>query len=161
VAKTQSLADFPLEVFVVDVLLCTTLVAGSRLALRVAPDAAGRACGRDAEASPPRRSGSLRQTARARVAGDRRHSASSAFLDDNADVRRRRVLGVKVLGSLDEAEALIAVARPDEVLVTIPDVPTERLNAVVSACAAADVPCRLVRSRTEISQPALVEISAE
>ena len=56
---------------------------------------------------------------------------------------------------------LIAVARPDEVLVTIPDVPADRLNAVVAACAAAGVPCRLVRSRTEISHPPLVEISAE
>jgi UDP-GlcNAc:undecaprenyl-phosphate GlcNAc-1-phosphate transferase len=160
VAKTQSLADFPLEVFVVDVLLCTTLVAGSRLALRVAPDLlAGlrhetrrRVLLVGAGRSGRRLVRELRETAGTRVVG---------FLDDNADVRRRRVLGVKVLGSLDEAEALIAVARPDEVLVTIPDVPTERLNAVVSACAAADVPCRLVRSRTEISQPALVEISAE
>jgi hypothetical protein len=68
---------------------------------------------------------------------------------------------VKVLGGLDETELLIAVARPDEVLVTIPDVPADRLNAVVTACAAAGVPCRLVRSRTEISHPPLVEISAE
>jgi hypothetical protein len=68
---------------------------------------------------------------------------------------------VKVLGALDEAEAVIALARPDEVLVTIPDVPADRLNVVVAACVAMGVPCRLVRSRTEISPPPLVEISTK
>lgn len=68
---------------------------------------------------------------------------------------------MKVLGALDETEALITVARPDEVLVTIPDVPLDRLNTVVAACAAAGIPCRFVRSRTEISHPPFVEIPAE
>ena len=50
VARTQTLREFPLEIFLVDALLCTTLVAGSRLALRLLPareagrDASGRAC---------------------------------------------------------------------------------------------------------------------
>jgi UDP-GlcNAc:undecaprenyl-phosphate GlcNAc-1-phosphate transferase len=160
VAKTQSLSGFPLEIFAVDVLLCTALVATSRLALRMAPDLlAGlrhetrkRVLLVGAGRSGRRLARELGETPDTRVVG---------FLDDNAEVRRRHVLGVKVLGRLDEAEALIAVARPDEVLVTIPDVPADRLNAVVSACAAAGVPCRLVRSRTEITQPPLVEISAE
>jgi FlaA1/EpsC-like NDP-sugar epimerase len=94
----------------------------------------------------------LREAADTRVVG---------FLDDNPSVRRRRVLDVKVLGALDEADALIVVARPDEVLVTIPDIAPDRLNPVVRACAAAGIPCRLVRSRTEISQPALAKIPAE
>ena len=66
-----------------------------------------------------------------------------------------------VLGVLDEADALIATARPDEVLVTIPDAPADRLTAVVAACAAAGVPCQFVRSRTEISHAPFVEIPAE
>jgi hypothetical protein len=45
--------------------------------------------------------------------------------------------------------------------VTIPDVSPDRLNAVVSACAAAGIPCRLVRSHTEITSSPLVEIPAE
>ena len=160
VAKTQALGDFPLEVFAVDALLCTSLVAGSRLMLRIAPDVLVAA-----RREPPKRvllvgagragrrfARELRETPATRVVG---------FLDDNPSVRRRRVLGVKVLGALDEADALIAVARPDEVLVTVPDVAADRLNPVVAACAAAGIPCRLVRSRTEISHPPLVEISAE
>jgi UDP-GlcNAc:undecaprenyl-phosphate GlcNAc-1-phosphate transferase len=160
VAKTQALSGFPLEIFVVDALLCTALIALSRLVLRMAPDllvtsrrqARKRVLLVGAGRSGRRLARELGEAADTRVVG---------FLDDNPSVRRRRVLGVKVLGALDEAEALIAVGRPDEVLVTIPDVAADRLNAVVAACAAAGVPCRLVRSRTDISHPPLVEISAK
>ena len=159
VAIQRPFTGFPLEIFVVNALLCTVLVAASRLVLRIAPDLlASRRGPRErtlivgAGRSGRRLARELRETSGNRVVG---------FLDDNPSVRRRRVLGVKVLGGLDEIEGLLAVARPDQVLVTIPDVPADRLNAVVSACAAAGVPCRLVRSRTEISQPSLVEISAE
>jgi UDP-GlcNAc:undecaprenyl-phosphate GlcNAc-1-phosphate transferase len=160
VAKTQSLSGFPVEIFVVDVLLCTALVAASRLVLRMAPDllAAPRRQARKrvlvvgAGSSGRRLARELRETSGTRVVG---------FLDDNPSVRRRRVLGVMVLGVLDEAAALIATARPDEVLVTIPDAPADRLTAVVAACAAAGVPCQFVRSRTEISHAPFVEIPAE
>ena len=83
------------------------------------------------------------------------------FLDDNPSVRRRRVLGVKVLGGLDEAPAQIATTRPDEVLVTIPDVAAERLRSVQAASRGAGVPCRLVRRTTEPSPESLAEVSAE
>ena len=160
VAKLQPLSGFPLEIFLVDALLCSALVAGSRLALRMAPDllAASRRGPRErtlivgAGRSGRRLARELRETAGARVVG---------FVDDNPSVRRRRVLGVKVLGGLDETGALLAVARPDEVLVTIPDVAAERLAAVLEACAAAGIPCRLVRSHTEITRSPLVEIPAE
>ena len=94
----------------------------------------------------------LRETPERRVVG---------FLDDNPSVRRRHVLGVKVLGRLDEIAELLGSARPDEVLVTIPDVPQERLDAVVQACADAGVPCTLVRRRTETSRPPLLGVPAE
>jgi UDP-GlcNAc:undecaprenyl-phosphate/decaprenyl-phosphate GlcNAc-1-phosphate transferase len=160
VAKLQPLSGFPLEIFLVDALLCSVLVAGSRLVLRMAPDLL-RASRREprkrtlivgAGRSGRRLARELRETPGARVVG---------FVDDNPSVRRRRVLGVKVLGSLDETEALLAIARPDEVLVTIPDAPAERLAAVLEACAATGVPCRLVRSYTEITRSPLVEIPAE
>ena len=160
VAKSRSLSGFPLEIFVVDALLCTLLVSASRLVLRLAPDlvAASHRGPRTrtlivgAGRSGRRLARELREARGTRVVG---------FLDDNPSVRRRRVLGVKVLGGLDETEALLAVARPDEVLVTIPDVEPARLNVVLASCAAAEIPCRLVRSHTEITRSPLVEIRAE
>jgi FlaA1/EpsC-like NDP-sugar epimerase len=84
------------------------------------------------------------------------------FLDDNPRVRRRRVLGIKVLGGLDEAAAHLRALRPDEVLVTIPNVGAERLQQVVTASDEAGVVCRIVRRTTEATQPPpLVEMPAE
>ena len=79
------------------------------------------------------------------------------FLDDNPRVRRRRILGVSVLGGLDEAPRAIAAVRADEVLVTIPDAPPARLDAVVRASEEAGIPCRIVRRVTEFTTPARVE----
>ena len=54
----------------------------------------------------------LNETPREQVVG---------FLDDNERLRRRRIQGVTVLGGLLDAGHVIDAARPDEVLVTIPD----------------------------------------
>jgi UDP-GlcNAc:undecaprenyl-phosphate/decaprenyl-phosphate GlcNAc-1-phosphate transferase len=160
VTKTQTLHGFPVEVFVVDALLCTMLVAASRLVLRAVPwlreggpraerarvlivgaGRSGRALARELAETPDRR-----------VVG---------FLDDNPRVRRRRVLGVKVLGGLDEAASHIGTARPDEVLVTIPDVPPDRLATVTSAAHEAGTPCRVVRRTTEPTPKPLAKVSVE
>ena len=159
VAKTQSLASFPLEIFLVDALLCAALVAASRLALRMAPDVLaprGRAGERILIVGAGRSGRSLvrelREAPEKRIVG---------FLDDNSEVRRRHVLGVKVLGRLDEAAAQLESTRPTEVLVTIPDVEPARLEPLLAACAAAEIPCQLVRRRTELSRPPLLGVRAE
>ena len=79
------------------------------------------------------------------------------FLDDNPRVRRRRILGISVLGSLDETERAIASSRADEVLVSIPGAPPERLDLVARAAERAQIPCRTVRRQVELSTPEPVE----
>ena len=64
-----------------------------------------------------------------------------------------------VLGGLEEIEPTIAAVRADEVLVTIPDSPAERMQQVVDACAAAGVECSFVRR--EIGRPPLARVTAE
>ena len=145
----RDLGAFPtIEVLVVDALLCTLLVGALRLALRLFPET--RSLARD------RRRVLLVGAGRAgRGLARELHDAHDArvvgFLDDNPRVRRRRILGITVLGSLDEAERAIAGARAVEVLVTIPDAEPERLEHVIRAAEEAGVPCRIVRRRTEFS----------
>jgi FlaA1/EpsC-like NDP-sugar epimerase len=79
------------------------------------------------------------------------------FLDDNPRVRRRRIQGISVVGGLDEAARAIVATRANEVLVSIPDAPQERLDAVVQAAAEAGIPCRIVHRRTEFSAPEVAE----
>ena len=159
VTATRSLGDFPARIFLVDAVVCTAAVTFSRLVLRLLPDlrvmhrrgerrrvllvGAGRA-GRSLVRE-------LREDPNARVVG---------FLDDNPALRRRRIQGVTVLGTTDEVETVLVTARPDEVLVAIPNAPRDRLDVVVKACAEAQVPCRFVRRRTETQTP-LVEVAAE
>jgi UDP-GlcNAc:undecaprenyl-phosphate GlcNAc-1-phosphate transferase len=156
VVATRSLDTFPGRVFVVDAVLCTALVTGSRLVLK---------------ALPQLRAAGARDRARVLVVGAGRHGRSVArdqresgarvvgFVDDNVALRRRRLAGVTVLGALDEIEAVLVGARPDEVLVTIPDGAPDRLALVIEACASAGVPCRFVH-RTETPVP-LVGVTTE
>ena len=153
-AALRPLGPFPaLEIFVVDAVLCTLLVGGSRLTLRLLPELRRRRERRRVLVVGAGRAGrglarELRESHEARVVG---------FLDDNPRIRRRRILGITVLGGLDETERAIHVARADEVLVTIPGAARERLQTVVHAAERAGIPCHIVRRHTEFSAPEPVE----
>ncbi|MDH4346711.1 MAG: hypothetical protein OEW31_10290 [Thermoleophilia bacterium] len=157
VAATRPLGPFPARVFLVDALLCTVLVAGSRLALKLLPEL-------------HRSRGSERR--RVLVVGAGRHGRSVVrelreegarvvgFVDDNVALRRRRIVGVGVLGATDEISRVLELARPDEVLVTIPNAPPEVIELVSRACDERRVPCRLVHRRTETT-PSRARVTAE
>ena len=151
----RPIGSFPaVEIFVVDAVLATLLVGASRLTLRLLPELRGHRLDRrrvlvvGAGTAGRGLARELRESHEARVVG---------FLDDNPRVRRRRILGISVVGSLDEAERAIASTRADEVLVTIPAAAQDRLDGVVRASESAGVPCRIVRRHTEFSAPAPVE----
>jgi UDP-GlcNAc:undecaprenyl-phosphate/decaprenyl-phosphate GlcNAc-1-phosphate transferase len=154
----RPIGSFPaVEIFLVDAILCTLLVGASRLVLRLLPEAAGPRSERTrvliAGAGRAGRSlaRELREGRDARVVG---------FLDDNPRVRRRKILGISVVGSLDEAARAIANTRADEVLVSIPAAPRERLDHVLRAADDAGVPCRLVRRHVELSATAAETVEA-
>jgi UDP-GlcNAc:undecaprenyl-phosphate GlcNAc-1-phosphate transferase len=157
-SATRPLGDFPREVFFVDALLCLVLVGASRMTLRVLPRLDGRRGERQrvlvvgAGRSGRSLARELSETAGKHVIG---------FLDDNARIRRRRIQGVTVMGSLLEAEHIIAAAGPDEVLVTIPDASRGSLDAVVAACNAAGITCRFVRREMSVDPGSLVEATTK
>jgi UDP-GlcNAc:undecaprenyl-phosphate/decaprenyl-phosphate GlcNAc-1-phosphate transferase len=143
VLATRDLGDFPPAVFAVYGVAAASLAVASRWLVRFVPEAggapddgrrriivvgagsAGRGLVRD-----------LRRTPDAHVVG---------FLDDNPRLRRRRVQGVPVLGTTDDAPTALAASRADELVVTIPDAPAERLDVVAGACETAGIQCRIVR----------------
>ncbi len=151
----RPIGSFPAaQIFLIDALLCTALVGASRLALRLFPETLGHRGDRKrvlivgAGRAGRSLARELREGSDERVVG---------FLDDNPRVRRRRILGVSVVGSLDEAGRAIASTRADEVLVTIPAAPADRLVAVTRAAEHAGIPCRTVRRQVELSVPEPVE----
>jgi UDP-GlcNAc:undecaprenyl-phosphate GlcNAc-1-phosphate transferase len=156
-SATRPLGDFPYEVFVVDALLCLVLVGASRMALRALPLLRGRTGERHrvllvgAGRSGRSLARELSETPGAQVVG---------FVDDNPRLRRRRIHGVTVHGGFDELGRLLEEMQVDEVLVTVPAAPPERLEAVVVACAAAGVDCRFVH-REIAPPPSLAGASVE
>jgi UDP-GlcNAc:undecaprenyl-phosphate GlcNAc-1-phosphate transferase len=157
VRATRPFVDFPLEVFVVDALLCAALVSASRLALRLLPvRGAARGQQRRILIVGAGRSGralarELTETPDARVVG---------FVDDNSGLRRRRIHGVTVHGALDDVEQLLGDLAVGEVLVTIPAADSDRLELLVESCTAVGVECRFV-VREIAPPPFLTRVSAE
>jgi UDP-GlcNAc:undecaprenyl-phosphate GlcNAc-1-phosphate transferase len=159
-ALTRPFGDFSRSFFVIDVLFCAAAVGLSRFAeraliggTRTLRDRAGRrtlivGAGRTGRSLMRE----LRESPGERVVG---------FVDDNARLRRRRVHGISVVGGTHELPAALARLTPDVVLVTIPDAPRERLNAVVAACDEAGVLCRFVRRETDLEPSVVLGAGAE
>jgi FlaA1/EpsC-like NDP-sugar epimerase len=153
IAATRPWYDFPRSVFLIDMLLCTMFVGASRFweraahrgisslrtrgqrqrTLIVGAGRTGRSLMRE-----------LRETPGEQVVG---------FIDDDPRLWRRRLQGVPVLGSADEAARIVLQTRPDLVLVTIPTAARERLDFVVNACAKAGIPCRFLRQEFDLVPP--------
>src|SRR5262249_18531180 len=117
--------DFPASVYVVDALLCISLIGASRFGERALFHAMRTVKDRDARRRTlivgAGRSGrsllrELRETPGEHIVG---------FVDDDRSLRRRRLQGVPVLGDLTEMEQVLEQAQPDVVLVTIPHAPRE------------------------------------
>ena len=148
-ALTQNMRDFHRSFFAVDALICMVAIAASRFAERAL--VSGSRSVRDGTARRTLIVGAgrtgrslvreLRETPGERVVG---------FVDDNPRLRRRRVNGVAVTGGLPEIARVLERTKPDTVLVTIPNAPRERLDAVLEACAAAGVDCRFVRRELDL-----------
>jgi len=160
IVLTQSMGDFSRSFFIVDALLCTAAVGASRLAERTIVmglhSYRGRTGRRTIVIGAGRTGRSLmrelRETAGERVVG---------LVDDNPKLRRRRVHGVPVIGGTHELARLLERVRPDIVLVTIPDAPRDRLDAIVDACATAEVQCRFVRREIDLDPRVVLGADAE
>ena len=147
---TQAWGSFPRGIFIIDALICTVLVGASRFweraFVRAVSSFTGRGDRRRTLIVGAGRGGrsllrELRETPGEQVVG---------FVDDDRRLARRRLQGVPVLGGTADIGRILSRARPDTVLVTIPDAPRERLDRVIDACADAEVPCRFVRRETDL-----------
>jgi UDP-GlcNAc:undecaprenyl-phosphate GlcNAc-1-phosphate transferase len=149
-SATQAWEDFPRSTFVVDALLAMVLIGASRFGERALDRGLGGLRGQGdlhrtliigAGRSGRSLMRELRETPGERVVG---------LVDDDPMLRRRRIQGTPVLGTLDEIGWALGRARPDVVLVTIPDADRGRLDPVLEACERAGVPCRFVRREIDL-----------
>jgi UDP-GlcNAc:undecaprenyl-phosphate/decaprenyl-phosphate GlcNAc-1-phosphate transferase len=146
---------FPRGTYLIDVLLCSMLVGASRFWERALAHALRAIVGRGEQHRDlivgAGRSGrsllrELRETRGERVV---------AFVDDDPMLQRRRIQGVPVVAGLDDIGWALGRMTPDAVLVTVPDAPQERLDAVIEACGRAGIPCRFVRREIDTAPAAV------
>ena len=157
---TQNMRDFWRAFFIIDALICMVAIAASRFAERALVTSAQAVRDRTGRRTLIVGAGltgrslmrELRETAGERVVG---------FVDDNTRLRRRRVNGVQVLGTLQETARLLESTQPDVVLITIPNAPRERLDIVVAACAEAGVACHVVRREVDLDPRVALGSAAE
>ncbi len=83
------------------------------------------------------------------------------FVDDDPQLRRRRIQGVAVLGGLVEIERILERTAPATVYVTIPSAARDQLDLVVRACAGAGISCRFVRRDTNLEPSVVLGALAE
>ncbi|MDX6466289.1 MAG: UDP-GlcNAc:undecaprenyl-phosphate/decaprenyl-phosphate GlcNAc-phosphate transferase [Gaiellaceae bacterium] len=150
---------FPRGTFLIDLLLCTMLVGASRFWERGAARALAGLVGRSEQrrdlivgAGQSGRSllRELRETRGERVVG---------FVDDDPALHHRRIQGVPVVGAVHDIGLALGRLSPDAVLVTIPDAPRERLDAVIEACRRADIQCNFVRRQIDLDPAVALEAS--
>ena len=160
-ATSRPLGDFPARIYLVDALLATALIGASRFgeralfrALATLRDRSNRRRTLIVGAGRSGRSllRELRETPGGQVVG---------FVDDDPRLRRRRMQGVPVLGGSEEIDRILERVRPDLVLVTIPNAPRQRLDAVVRGCERAGVPCRFVRREIDLDPVVATGAAAE
>jgi UDP-GlcNAc:undecaprenyl-phosphate GlcNAc-1-phosphate transferase len=138
-------------IFIIDAIVCILLVGAERFGERALAHTLSSLRGRDTRhrtlvvgAGREGRSlvRELRETPGEIVVG---------FVDDDPELRRRRLLGVPVVGDTAGIADVLERVAPDAVLVTALDLPRERLDAIVAACEAAGVPCRFVRRDLDVA----------
>ena len=128
------------SVFVLDWLLVTVFLCGSRVGFRLLGDWL-RPQRDDARRILIYGAGDGGELAARQMLHDPSLGRSPvAFLDDDPAKRLRRIHGLPVLGGADRIDEVLSAQRIDEVLVTSEGIPAERIRRVASACAAHGVP---------------------
>ena len=146
------LGGFPRTVFILDFVLCTGMVAGGRLAIRLADERRERPTIRRVE--------TLALIVGAGEAGirllqeiesrRRLKLAVVGFVDDDPGKLGLRVCGVPVLGRVDDLRTLVAAHEIGEVLIAVPSASGAALGRIVQRCTEAGVRHRVLPTLEEL-----------
>jgi FlaA1/EpsC-like NDP-sugar epimerase len=146
------LDGFPRSVFLIDLLICTIVMAGLRVGVRVLRERNGR--------SAVRRIDTLALIVGAGTTGirlleeieSRTHHGMAVlgFVDDDPSKQGTRIAGAEVLGTIDDLPRLLGIREVHEVLVAIPSAPGAVMRRIAQHCAEARVRHRVVPSLAEL-----------
>jgi FlaA1/EpsC-like NDP-sugar epimerase len=148
----RGLEGFPRAVFLLDLLLCTGILAGVRLGIRLLDERRRR--------PTVRRVDSVALIVGAGDAGIRLQKeiesrprlklGVAGFVDDDLAKQGLRVCGVPVLGGVDDIPALVAAHDVGEVLIAVPSATGAVLRRIVQRCTEANVRHRVLPTLGEL-----------
>jgi len=149
---THGLRGFPRSIFLLDLLLCTTLMGAIRIGIRLARERG--------ERPKVRRIETLAIIVGAGSAGikllqeieqrQRLRVGVVGFVDDDPHKIGLRVCGSPVLGGIDDLPALVAEHEIGEVLIALPEAPGAVIKRVVHHCTTAHVRHRVLPTLAEL-----------
>jgi len=141
----------PRSVVVTDFFLTLFLIAGARLAVRLIVERPSRADRLPKHEVLVIGAGSGGQmVVRELQLNPNLGATAIGFLDDDSRKRGMRMLGLKVLGSTDEIDAILDEAMPDEVVIAIPSAPGTLRARVVAACREREIRVRTLPTVFEL-----------
>jgi FlaA1/EpsC-like NDP-sugar epimerase len=148
----RGLHGFPRSIFLLDLLLCSGLMGGVRLAIRLIQERSDRPAIRRIEtlavivgagSAGIRLLQEIESRARLRV-------GVVGFVDDDPAKLGLRVCGTRVLGTIDDLPAVIAEYEVGDVLIALPSAPGTVVRRVVQHCAGAGVRYRALPTLAEL-----------
>jgi len=149
VTAFQGLDGFPRSVFPSDFLLCTSLVAGARIAVRIFRERGGvfRELRRIDRAVLIVGAGSAGIRLLGEIANRRAgRTAVLGFVDDDPEKQGMRISGVDVLGKVEEIPAIAGKCDVDEVLIAIPSASASQIRRIAAFCTEAKLRSRVLPS---------------
>jgi FlaA1/EpsC-like NDP-sugar epimerase len=148
---------FPRSIYLLDFVLCITLVGGSRIALRSALEVMS------ASERKGRRPDEVMKKAIIVGAGDaaahlirviegtgRLPYELLGFVDDDPRKQQQRILGVKVIGTIDQLPTLCQNLEAEEILIAIPSLEGENRRRIIERCRESGIPLKTVPSVGEL-----------
>jgi UDP-GlcNAc:undecaprenyl-phosphate GlcNAc-1-phosphate transferase len=152
---------FPRGIFAIDIFVCSFLIAVSRFWERGVAHALRSLVARGEQERTLIVGAGLSGRSLLRELRESRGTRVVGFVDDDPQLRRRRIQGVPVVAGVAEIGWALGRFTPDVVMVTIPDAPRELLDGIVEACRRADVSCRFVRRHIDLDPMTALRAAAE
>jgi FlaA1/EpsC-like NDP-sugar epimerase len=148
----RGLEGFPRSVFLVDLVICTMVMAGLRVAMRVVGERSARPAVRRIDTlALVVGAGSTGIRLLEEIESRARHGmAVVGFVDDDPSKQGARIAGAEVLGTIDDLPRLLGTHEVHEVLVAIPSAPGAVMRRIAQHCAEARVRHRVVPSLAEL-----------
>ncbi len=143
--------DLPRSVAVMDFILTLLFIAGARLAVRLIierPSYGHRLPKHEVLVIGAGSGGQM--VVRELQLNPNLGATAIGFVDDDARKRGMRMLGLKVLGSTREIEAILDETEPDEVVIAIPSAPGTLRARVVAACREREIRVRTLPTVFEL-----------